>query len=262
MGFSSFFANRQAKKSALEQYQKLVIKVFADAKVTKEEKAELKKFADENGLTESDLKKIHALLTTNIWQNATADQRLTKEETSALNEATSALGVAKEDFGFDQESFNKFSMLALIDKGMLPEIPPDQHDLKVIFKKGEVLHFGAGAQLRKYKMERSSYGYSGSTVSIPIVKGVRYRIGSGRVTSNSKEVLAVDDVGAFWISNQRLGFLGQRKNFAFPHAKIANLALRQEGLFIFKEGKEKPFILALKDYEVPAAILSFIVNKQ
>ena len=94
------------------------------------------------------------------------------------------------------------------------------------------------------------------------MKGVRYRVGSLGIGAESKEVLASEDNGIFYITNQRVGYIGSRKQFALPFSKVHSFELRSEGMYIFKEGKETPYIITLDDYEVPSAMVSFIINKE
>lgn len=97
--------------------------------------------------------------------------------------------------------------------------------------------------------------------SIKICKGLRYRIGSVHVSRSVEEFWTVEDTGTFWISNMRIGFIGDTKNFVFPLAKLLSLTDGESGLNIFKEGRTNPFIVSMPDYELPCAILSKLINE-
>jgi hypothetical protein len=81
------------------------------------------------------------------------------------------------------------------------------------------------------------------------------------IGTESKEIMDKEDSGIFYVTNQRLGYLGYRKQFSFPFKKIGSLELRPDGLHIFKDGKEAPYILELNDYELALAVISFLLNK-
>jgi hypothetical protein len=104
--------------------------------------------------------------------------------------------------------------------------------------------------------------YGGLTASVKIMKGVRYRVGSMQVQAVTREVMDTEDSGILYITNQRVGYLGFRKQFSFPYAIIGSLELRPDGLHIFKDGKEAPYILGLDDYEVVLAMISFLINRE
>ena len=92
------------------------------------------------------------------------------------------------------------------------------------------------------------------------MKGVRYRVGSIKLAPSTREVMVEEDAGSFWLTNQRIGFLGSKKSFTFPYSKVLSFELYKDGISIHKEGKETPYIIGLEDVEVPAAVLSAILN--
>ena len=56
-------------------------------------------------------------------------------------------------------------------------------------------------------------------------------------------------------------YIDSGKQFSFPFKKIVSLELQSDGLHIFKDGKEVPYTLELRDYEAVLAIVSSILNK-
>lgn len=150
-------------------------------------------------------------------------------------------------------------MLALLDQSGLR--PIDYSDLNIILQPGEVTYWGCQAELRKYKHVTQRVGYGGMSTSIRIMKGVRYRTGSFKVQRTSKELLVAEDRGTFWVTNKRICFSGQRKNFTVPFDKILHLDRSPDGLVIAKNGRETPYLVGLGDYEVPAAMISHLLNQ-
>lgn len=262
MTLLSFIKNLVSEKEGVKEYREKLDQFLSDSKISDEEKQDLESISKKFALTRDEIVKLQELGLSGVFQNITADQRITEEERQSLEILLNHFGLQTKDIKFDQKSFNKYYSLALIDKGILPEIIDSNRDVNIIFKKGEILHFGAAAVLRKLKRVTTRINYSGLTGSIKIMKGVRYRVGSLGVGTESKEVLASEDNGIFYITNQRVGYIGSRKQFAFPFGKVHSFELRPEGIYIFKEGKETPYIITLDDYEVPSAIFSFIINKE
>lgn len=262
MALLSFIKNLVSEKEGVKEYREKLAQFLSDSKISDEEKQELESISKKFALTPDEIGKLQKSALSGVFQNITSDQRITEEERQSLEILLNHFGLQTKDIKFDQKSFNKFYSLALIDKGILPEIKDGNHDINIIFKKGEILHFGAASVLRKLKRVTTRINYGGLTGSIKIMKGVRYRVGSLGIGTESKEVLASEDNGIFYITNQRVGYIGSRKQFSVPFNKVHSFELRPEGMYIFKEGKETPHIITLDDYEVPSSMISFIINKE
>lgn len=255
----NFVKNYLAKREAKGEYEETLKKFLADGQLDESEKKQLDDLSVKYGLTKDDLLDAHKKATSLMFKNISSDERITDEEKKDLEALMGYFGLSQKDFEFNQKNFNKFYSLALIDKGILPT--PEHTGLNVIFKKGEVLHWLCGATLKKQKRVTERMNYSGLTGSIKIMKGLRYRVGSISLAPQTREIMVNEDNGNFWMTNQRVGFLGSRKNFSFPYNKILSFELYKDGLSIHKEGKEKPYIVGLDDVELPAAILSAILNQ-
>lgn len=246
------------KREGKIKYNNLLKDFLSDGKLDEKEKKELERLSKEYNITELELIEAHKKGSTLAFQNIISDGKITDEEKEALEDLMKYFKVSQKDFKFDQKSFNKFYTLGLIDKGILPEI--QQHDIDIIFKKGEILHWGCTGALRKYQRVTNRINYSGPIASIKIMKGVRYRMGSIGYSTSSSEYLINEDTGVFWLTNQRIGFRGNRKNFVFPYTKIHAFELTKDGLTILKDGREKPYIVGLDDYDIPCMIISHILN--
>lgn len=83
-------------------------------------------------------------------------------------------------------------------------------------------------------------------------------VGSIGIDQVSNEVLKVEDRGGFYITNKRIGFISQKKQFEIPINKVLSFKLSHNSLFLFKKGKESLYILDLEEYDLPMEILSFI----
>lgn len=256
------FVDRYFKKQeGLKKYQESISSFLADSELSVEENEQLLEMQKEFGLSAEDVKGIHKTSVASVFTNIGSDKRITDEEKASLEKLLTHFNVSKEDIAFNQDSFNKYYALALIDKGVLPTISNPESQVNIVFKPDEVLHWGMVANLMKRKKVTTKVNYGGFTGSVKIMKGVRYRVGSMNIGSESKEIIDREDSGIFYVTNQRLGYLGYRKQFSFPFKKIGSLELRPDGLHIFKDGKEAPYILELNDYELALAVISFLLNK-
>lgn len=255
----NFVKNYLTKREAKSEYQETLTKFLADGKLDDNEKKQLEELAQKSGLNKEDLLEAQKRACSAKFTDITSDARITDEEKQELEAFMQYFSFSAKDFDFNQGTFNKYYTLALIDKGILPT--PQVEGLNLILKKGEVVHWLCGATLKKLKRVTQRVNYSGFTGSIKIMKGLRYRVGSIRIAPEVKEMMIDEDAGNFWLSNQRLGYIGARKHLTLPYNKILSFELYKDGLNIRKEGKETPYIIGLADVEVPAAILSAILNQ-
>ena len=246
-----------AKEKAKMAFWQDIKTYLADGMLTDEEKADLEKQASALGLTEKEVHDIYKRAGSLSWDQITSDHKITEEEKATFEDLLKYFGVKPEETSFDQKNFNKLYTLGLIENGVLPTV---HSDLNLILKKDEIVHWACPAVVRQHKTVTQRVSYSGLHSSVRIMKGLSYRAGSYRIQTQSKDVVAVVDSGAFYITNQRCGFQGNRKNFSVPINKIAYINLLPEGLLIAKEGRETPFLIGLEDYEVPAAELSYLLN--
>ncbi len=142
--------------------------------------------------------------------------------------------------------------------GELPSLPPS--DIPIVFKKDEILHFVSAASTYKKKRATKRIDYAGPTASIKICKGVRYRLGSISPRRVSSEFWDVDDQGKFFITSQRIGFIGEKSNFTIAISKILSLQDGDNGLNIFKEGRQSPFVLQFPPYDLPLFLISALMD--
>ncbi len=256
------FVDRYFKKQeGLKKYQESITSFLADSELSVEENEKLAEMQKEFGLSADDVSGIHKTSVSSVFTSIGSDKRITEEEKASLEKLLKHFNLSQNDIAFNQDSFNKYYSLALIDKGVLPTISNPESQVNVVFKPEEVLHWGMTANMMKRKKVTTRINYGGLTASVKIMKGVRYRVGSMNIGSVSKEIMDQEDSGIFFITNQRIGYIGYRKQFSFPFKKIGSLELRADGLHLFKDGKEAPYILELRDYEVPLVMISFILNK-
>lgn len=259
MAIFDFVSNFLAKREGLKEYDLKIKKFLEDGVLSPDEGKELDEITSKFSLKKEDILSMHKSAVSGVFKNISSDSRITEDEKKSLEELLTHFGLQPKDIAFDQKSFNKYYALALIDKGILPTV--SKHDLSVRFKEGEILHFGQPAALRKMKRVTHRINYGGLTYSVKIFRGLRYRVGSIGFKTESSNVATLEDAGTFYLTNQRVGFLGNHKQFAIPYEKISSFELKPEGLYIFKEGKEAPYIVDLDDYEVALSVVSYFLNK-
>ncbi len=260
MALFDFITSVLKKKQGVREYQELLSRFLGDGVLSDDEKQQLQLLQATFNLTDTDLVAVRRAGASSAFKQIASDQRITEDERKSLEAIITYFGLQLNDIDFDQNTFNKYYALALIDQGILPTIEKGRHDLTILFKDGELLHYGQSAMLRKVKRVTTRIKYAGFTTSIKIMRGLRYHTGSLRVGTDTTEILADEDKGGFYLTNQRVVFIGSRKHFSLPYGKIGSFELKADGLYIFREDKEAPYIITMADYEVPLAIVSYVLN--
>lgn len=255
--FDHIKAKSQIHKAKQEYWENMKA-VLADDKFGDAEALKLDTISHSLSLSDDQLKDVYIQGANLLWSTIIQDHVITEEEKESLQSFMKKYGLKNTDFNFNQDEFNICYSMGIIQKGHLPNLNPDTIDL--IYKPEEILHWVCPASLMKYKRVVQRVNFAGPRVSIKIMKGLTYRAGSYKISAQSNEYLVPEDSGSFWLTNQRFGFMGTRKNFVLTYNKVLHFELTSDGLSIAKEGRDNPYLLHLDSYEVPAAILSHIIN--
>jgi hypothetical protein len=127
-------------------------------------------------------------------------------------------------------------------------VPKLQLDVPLIFKKGELVHYGSAAVLREDRVV--SLGYQGGSqgVSIRIMKGVSYRVGTHRGHIVKENQLVQTSAGVLIITNQRLFLVptSGNKPLSIPLDKIQFYRCSENALEVYKEGREKGYFFIMQ----------------
>lgn len=204
-----------------------------------EQQMELLKKQDKRSLIE---------LYSRIYDRFEADKELEEEEIETLRKMQEAFGLTNEDIKFDDRIRPYIYVNTIRKEGKLPSV--DLHiegGSQVILKKKEIVHFADKAIF--YEMKSINLGYSGGShgVSFQIAKGVRYRVGAHRGHMVKEDRLVKTSTGVLIITNQRLflhPFPGY-KPLSIPLNKILSYQCYNNGIEVYKEGREKGYFLSM-----------------
>lgn len=109
-------------------------------------------------------------------------------------------------------------------QGQLHPIQP----VGVVPHSGETFFIEVAATYYEEKAVRQ-YVSGSSSISLPVMRGVRMRVGGTKGHSVTKAVLQEDDRGTVAIGDQRIVFSGQRRSISFPLSSIATVQAFQDG---------------------------------
>lgn len=250
---------RSPKRKGLDLYAQKIKELLVDGNLSEEDKIILEQIKKENNLTDKDVEKYNLAGFKIFFDKITDDSRITEAERKELVKIYSDLNLPTDNLAYNQSDFNKYYTLHLIDEGKLPTI--DVPNLNVNLSNDEKLHYVNKAFIVKNKSVTKSYNYSGFSASIKIAKGLRYRVGNVKINPQKVNVMMTDDAGTFYLTTENLGYIGLNKHFSIPYDKISSLDIRDGFLYLYKKGKEGPFIISMNDFELPLAIVSFKINE-
>jgi hypothetical protein len=158
--------------------------------------------------------------------NVLADDVLTTDEEKQFFIVLETLGYTVDSMMSSHPDLASRLVVATVNDDRLAEIP-NPH---VIRKRGEVVHLEVQAQLLKEVALREFRGGS-QGVSIPIAKGVRYRVGAfrGRMVTVGSE-MTVQDTGVLSVTSQRVAYLGSAKGSEILYTKLMGLEAFTDGI--------------------------------
>lgn len=159
-------------------------------------------------------------------ENVSKDDILTEAEENHLEKLAQALGLDMRTVFESSPTVFEQLMVCRINDGR----PPVDAHPSVILKRGETAYASFGASLMKEVAQREMRG-GGSSVSIPLGFGIRYRTGTARAHSVVIGTqLVADDAGVLTVTSQRAIFSGQKKTLEFRYDRLVALQQYTDGL--------------------------------
>lgn len=238
----SFFTSETLCKECKIAYESELSKVENEILATKnitKQQLELLKKQDKNALLK---------LYSKVYDQFESDKELEEEEINTMLKIQEAFNLTNEDVKFDERVRPYIYVNTIRKEGTLPTINLQiEGGSPVVLKKGEVVHFVDRSILKELKSV--SLGYSGGShgVSFRIAKGISYRVGAHRGHIVKEDRFIATSRGVLLITNQRLflhPFPGY-KPISIPLNKILSYQCFNNGIEVYKEGKEKGYFFAI-----------------
>ncbi|MGZ8876440.1 MAG: hypothetical protein ACXW1R_07545 [Halobacteriota archaeon] len=190
-----------------------------------------------------------------LYNTFVADKELDEQDIAKLGEVQQAGGLTNQEVRFE-ELVRPYCFVSTIrTEGKLPTIHLTVEGAgPVILHKGEVVHYAHEATLNE--ITRVSLGYKGSShgVSIPLpfkIGGspIRYRVGQSRGHIVSEDRLTQTSAGVLVVTNQRIVLQPApgNKPVSIPLTKVLSYNCYNNGIEVYKEGREKGYFFSVKD---------------
>lgn len=246
-------------RKPLKEMNAVMSKLISEGKLNNTIKMELISIIEKYHLKKEDIQETKSKVFNKVFNKIIGDQKISESEKKDMEEITRFFEMSLEELQFDQDSFNRYYTLGKLEEGIIPVVK--KHDLRIIFKKDEALYWAERAEILRTRRITERVSFSGPRGSIRIMKGLFYKYGSYNVETYEREVSEIFDTGIFWITNLRVGYIGDSRNFTCNINQIHSITA-DDGLKIFKAESQKPFQVCLNDYEVSLRILSKLLNKE
>lgn len=252
---------KETKQKSLnkEEFRQLLHNSVKDGKLTKEEIDELEKKKNEFSLTEKDIQGIRVDLYAAAFSTIKEDKQVTKEEEQELGEIQKYLGIADEEIQPNKKELARLRLLNEIQGGNIPTIPATN----LVMHKDEKAYWSEPAILAEEKVINRRYVGGSHGVSLRIMKGVSYRIGSYRGNLVSETGVVAVSNGSLIITSKRLIFQGDKKSFAVNLNKILNIQIFSNGIHFSENNRSKPRLIKFEEEgnnHIIAAILTYAIN--
>jgi hypothetical protein len=216
--------------------------------------SELAKVRDTARFTAAELEAMNLDAVRPAVATAVADDLITPEERSHLDDLLSTLGVSWDDVRRSDPELYEHAFVSSINGGQLPQVASPH----ILQKLGEIVHYECEAILmREVAVRQYQGGYSG--FSFPIGKtGIRYKVGGSR--GHSAQVgtqVQVADSGVLSITNKRAVYTGSRKTVDMPYTKLVNLSVYRDGIqFHLSNRVNAPLFKMSAGSDIVAAIVN------
>lgn len=238
--FTSESICEDCKKKIASEITTVEEGIIATKSITEEQKEFLKKQDNPTAL------KIYS----DIYTQFEADKELEETELDALEAIQNACRLTNEDIKFDERIKPYLYVQTIRKEGKLPSVKLHVGGTgEPILKKGEIVHFASEANLKEIRTVGLGYTGGSHGVSIRIAKGVSYRVGAHRGHIEKEDRLVDTSYGVLIITNKRI-FLQPapgNKPLNIPLTKILSYNCYNNGLDVYKEGREKGYFFSINN---------------
>lgn len=176
-----------------------------------------------------------------------------KQELSVVEPKAAARPLTREErFEVELQSLMKVDEDGDAVSLALPDLDPAEYRYRRVA--GETLHHVVDGVSRIEMKSTGRVAGHGLTFSIPIMKGVRYRVGAGRIAGQKKP--QVTDSGRLLITSKAVAFEGSVKNDRLNWTQIADIDFHSDGISVMRRtGPVRVFEFTEEDIRAQAILM-------
>mgnify|MGYP000564820257 FL=1 len=181
---------------------------------------------------------------TDKWKEITSDDRLSPDEIKEFESLSRNLNITIQMSEASKEATEKMKYLWLIENSEIPKI---EVDLNLASK--EVCYYTSNVEWYEYRKVTKRIDYHGPSLSIPIFKGLKYKVGSISPRSISNDEIKLIDSGQLFVTNSKVIFVGTIGNKTIPLSKLLFIESIDNGVVLNKETGTSPIIKVSGEFE-------------
>ncbi len=263
-GLSDNDINPVKRKLGLKAVDLLSQYRMQDSELSDIEKYEIHLLAKELAVTVSEVESINLKNASDKLQKIIKDKiaagRITDIEQQNIYNTAKALGLNPANLPLDAQTktiFDHHVLLNALEKGNLPIIS----NVSIVVQKNEVAHWQINATLLTPKTITTGYTGGSRGVSIRVMKGVSYRIGSSRSTP-IRESVTIRHSGVLVVTNKRIVFAGSGKSFSIGYKQLLSFDPYSNGIGLQKESGTG-YLVELPNFqasEITFKVLEIAIN--
>lgn len=263
-GLSDGDINTIKRKLGLKAVDLLSKYRMQDFSLSDIEKYEIQLLATELTITKSEADTINQKNAIEIFQKFAsgklASGRITDQEQQEICNMAGSLGLNATNLPLDvkaRELYQHAILLNELEKGNLPTI----YNAPIVVQKDEIVHWQVNATLLTPKVVTTGYVGGSRGVSIRVMKGVSYRVGSSRSTP-IRESITIRNAGSLIVTNKRVVFTGSGKSFSIGYKQLLSFDPYSNGIG-FQKATGNGYLLELPNFqssEITFKVLENAIN--
>lgn len=192
-----------------EFYRQRVEAALEDAVLTEAEEGDLKAEADRYGMHESEARSIYLSVANAVIEKrvleALEDGQFSPHELAGLQHLSKTLKIEPSFTPHLKAQIERAQRLWMLINADLPVVPSP-----LGLQRSEVAHMWVTGEAFEDRQRTKAVSFAGPVISIPIMKGVRYRMGRYNVGRETYQYQHSFGVGTLVVTNKRLLFVGDR----------------------------------------------------
>ncbi|MBK8245061.1 MAG: hypothetical protein IPK88_16665 [Saprospiraceae bacterium] len=181
---------------------------------------------------------------TDKWKEITSDDRLSPDEVKEFESLSRNLNITIQMSEASKEATEKMKYLWTLENSEIPKI---EVDLNLASK--EVCYYTSKVEWYEYRKITKRIDYHGPSLSIPVFKGLKYKVGSISPKSISKDEIKLIDSGQLFVTNSKVIFVGTIGNKSIPLSKLLFIESIDNGVVLNKETGTSPIIKVSGEFE-------------
>lgn len=186
----------------------------------------------------------------------TYDNKISPDELQELEALSKSLDVTLDMNDASKEAVEKMKLFWLIENGQIPAIETDLN-----LSANELCHYKSNAAWYELRKVTKRINYHGPILTIPIYKGIKYKLGSVSPSRVTKDEIQLIDTGVIYITNKRVIFVGNKGNKTILLSKILFIEATENGVVINKETRTSPIVEVAENSDMLTLILNRLVNR-